>query len=106
MPEEVLEVLNLQERADGHHEDRYYSKDEDARFNAIVSIGQFDFAGDELTQLCSQLCYHLINFVGLHLDGLQMRLHDLLALHEHVAELASLDLDLDGYVPAVLILNT
>ena len=105
MPEEVLEVLHLQERADGHHEDRYYSKDENARFNAVISIRQFDLAGNQCTQLRSQLCDHLVDLEGLHLDGLQMLLHDLLALHEHVAELARLDRNFDRHVLVVLVLN-
>ena len=87
VPEKVLEILDLQERAYAHHEYRYYAKDEDARLDAIVLIRQFHFAGDEGAELATKLGDHFIYFECLHFYGTQMLFHYLIILLQLILHL-------------------
>ena len=105
MSEEVLEVLDLEERADTHNDDGDDTKDKDARLNTIICIRELDLTSHQRAQLLTKLCYHFINFEGLHFYGLQVLFHDLLALHIDIAELAGLYADLDILIHIVLVLD-
>ena len=76
VPEEVLEVGNLQVGTYAHDEDGYDSEDQHAGLDLLVLFLETFLVLDQIRELLSQLLYHVLDLLGLYFDRSKMLLRN------------------------------
>ncbi len=76
VPEEVLEVGNLQVGTYAHDKDGYDSEDQHAGLDLLVLFLETFLVLDQIRELLSQLLYHVLNLLGLYFDRSKMLLRN------------------------------
>ena len=76
VPEEVLEVGNLQVGTYAHYEDGHDSEDQHAGLDLLVLFLETFLVLDQIRELLSQLLYHVLDLLGLYFDRSKMLLRN------------------------------